>query len=108
MKIKITIPAMLLVALVMGSFLPAAVAEDVGTIYGPARAQETARASFAEAAPLIPGYNAAYPFAETAQTATASVRSYAAIVPGSFAATAPAIPGYNAVYPSLTAVVTQD
>jgi hypothetical protein len=102
MKIKLTIPALLLVALVMASIVPAVMAEDVSTI------QATARLSFAETAPLIPGYNAPYPFAASAQTATASAGSYAAIAAGSFAATAPAIPGYNAGYPNLTVVVAQD
>lgn len=103
MNVKMTIPALLLAALVAGSyFLPAAMAEDVRTI------QQTARASFAEAAPTIPGYNAPYPFAAAAQATTASPASYATIASGSFSATAPAIPGYNAAYPSLTVVVTQD
>ena len=109
MKIKMTIPALLLTALVMGSFfLPAAMAEDVNTIYETARAQDSARASFAETVPLVPGYNAPYPFAAMAQATTASQASQATIISGSFAATAPAIPGYSAAYPSLTVVVTQD
>jgi hypothetical protein len=109
MKIRMTIPALLLTALLTGSlFLPAAMAEDVNTIYDTARAQGSAPASFAETVPLIPGYNAPYPSAAAAQATTASQASDAAIISGSFAATAPAIPGYNAAYPSLTVVVAQD
>lgn len=107
MKTQRTIPALLLAALIVGSFfLPAANAEDVATIYRTARVQETARTSFAEGIPLIPGYNAPYPAA--AAVVSGSVVSYAASVSGSFAATAPRIPGYNAAYPSLTVVVTQN
>jgi hypothetical protein len=108
MKIKHAISALLLATILIGGLQVSAQAENIATIYPPAGQ------SFAEAAPLIPGYNAPYPViavalaADDAPAAAGPVQSYASTAAGSFAATAPTIPGYNAAYPILAVVVTQD
>jgi hypothetical protein len=98
MKTTVVISGLLLAAILTGSLQMSAQAQDIGSMYA------AARESFAETVPLIPGYNAPYPFAAVAQGAddapatTESMGSSASIALGSFAATAPAIPGYNAAY----------
>ncbi len=92
MKRTLTIAALILAVVVLGSFQLNIKAEDIGTLH------DASQGSFAETAPAIPGYSASYPATAEMATGPAIAKpSYAA--EGSFAATPPQIPGYNAEYP---------
>lgn len=108
MKRTFAIASLILAVAVLGSFQPSIKAEDVDTLYN------APQGSFAEIAPLIPGYNAPYPFPLASQAAEKAPTAAEAMSPSSygsavgFATGVPRIPGYNAAYPALSLVVTQN